>query len=658
MRQHRMHAEGSFARKRICITNNISFRHLLVRYGVKRTDFVLDKRLTGSKRIRKERSRMIDPIFILLFWFSFLPLSEGFPTTLQSEALCFSKACYTVHLGKTSFTKAQKACGDNGGDLVTVKNKEEADHLHNLLLKLPNSLDDGPLKLWIGLQLKKSCYVGHKMLKGFSWVSGDQDTEESQFSNWMHEPRSTCTSNRCVSMTLHRTSPDNLKWSDGTCTSPSDGYLCKFLFTGMCRRVVLAGPGVVEYITPFDLKSSSLALVPYGSIAMVSCEHLRELPAPSLLCREGVDGVFDWYHTGQSSSGPMCASPALGCKYNNGGCEQDCIQDPEGGSIHCDCKGGYMLASDLFSCVLSSKCQPSPCQYNCINHLHSFECSCPLGFMLAENQLNCTDVDECIKTPCNQSCTNTMGSFQCSCRMGFKVQDTQCIDLDECIGSPCSQGCLNTHGSYHCSCNEGYVKGSDGFSCLDVDECSSAPCEEFCHNTIGSYTCSCPNGFLLSSDGISCGPDLPYQNTFNNGITQGLKPKDGTTISNIYGDNTYHPTQSSVSTDYLADSSAVGKLKENNVQLMPTTPMAPETDNSPGSVDHIKSDTTNGQRMLLLVCTLCACSVMVLLAAAAGILYYRRRNSDNENDKPPSAADKYCWVPDESENRAINNDNR
>ncbi|KAM8947496.1 complement component C1q receptor [Pelodytes ibericus] len=599
---------------------------------------------------------MLLPEFTFLFVVSLVPLWHETLADQQSEALCTDKVCYSVHLGENNFLDAKQKCVHNGGDLVTIKSREEAEHLVNLVLQLSTTfLDRSALKLWIGLQLKNKCYVPHKLLKGFSWVTGDEETEESQFSNWMNEPKSTCTQSRCVAMNFDLTSspslPGNYKWTDGKCTVATDGYLCKFHFKGMCKGLVLGGLGSVEYNTPFGLMTSSLTLVPHGSMAVVICE--QNIQNGLLVCKEE-ENVFTW----GSSTGPLCATPKLGCTYNNGGCEQECIKT-QTGSISCSCKEGYVLASDLVSCLLVQSCQSNPCQHTCTNYLQGFECTCFEGFILAEDKLNCVDVDECLQKPCEHLCSNNVGSFQCSCNEGFIRQGKDCVDQDECIDSPCPQGCLNSQGSYYCSCNEGYEKGSDG-SCLDVDECINSPCAEKCQNTPGSYVCYCPEGFVLSPDGISCNPDIQNQDTPTN--DQELKPKDREIIGIIHRDNTHHPTISPSSPDSMTEVLGTGNPVGGRVHIMLTTPMAAEDDSTSSneSVDQVQSGHSDGKNTVLLVSTVCSCGVLLLLAVVAGIMCYRRRNSNKveEDYKPPTATDNYCWVPDQSGNSSANNDYR
>ncbi|XP_053315913.1 complement component C1q receptor-like [Spea bombifrons] len=584
-----------------------------------------------------------------------LPLLDGILADGHIEALCFDKACYTVDLGSNTFAEAREKCTNNGGDLVTIKSKEEFEQVKRLVLKLPD-LADQTLKLWIGLQLKQ-CYIRHKLLKGFHWVTGDQDTEESQFSNWMQEPRSTCAQNRCVTMNLDAASHNNYKWLDGKCTSPANGYICKFHFKGMCKEVALAGPGIVSYNTPFYFMTTSLNLVPHASLAEVNCEQNDGKLPDFLICKERMENIFQWAYTGVNGSvvGPLCGSTELGCKHSNGGCEQECIEDPDTRSVRCGCKDGYVLSSDLVSCVLPQHCEPNPCQHSCTNLQHGFQCTCSPGFVLAENQLNCTDVDECRQNPCDQVCINTLGSFQCNCQEGFIVKGTDCIDIDECIDSTCTQGCLNTHGSYYCSCKEGYELGNDGFSCLDKDECINSPCAEKCLNTIGSYICFCSEGYLLSSDGISCNPDMQNENTHAN-----VNPTGNQTISSIHGDDTYNPTIIPSYPNSVIDQSYTTMPEGSGVYLKPTPSMSPDAGSSLGneSVYHIQGGGSDSQKTLIIVSTLCACGVLLLLAVVVGIVCYRRRNTEKEEEyKPANAADNYCWVPEQS-NRDVKNDYR
>ncbi|XP_069810667.1 complement component C1q receptor-like [Dendropsophus ebraccatus] len=344
---------------------------------------------------------MVNPIVGFIFCVYFLPISYGISEKRNHEGICFNNACYTVHLNKKTFTEAHKECTDRRGNLLTIRNEEEAGHVHSFLWKFTNTTQvTQPLKLWIGLQLKaKSCVDKTQALKGFSWIMDPQVANEDQFSNWLAEPRKTCIKENCVSMKLDMGSSDNYKWTDESCSSQADGYVCKFNFQGMCQRVALAGPGYVEYETPFRFKSSSLDLLPYGSSASVSCGRDRE-PTEILYCLTA--NGYQWVNpdSGEIANGPFCALEELSCKYNNGGCEHDCVEYPQNKSLSCRCRDGYVLAPDLKSCVYPDHCQSNPCEQKCINHIYGFECSCSSGFALAEDKVNCNAMEECLEGEC------------------------------------------------------------------------------------------------------------------------------------------------------------------------------------------------------------------------------------------------------------------
>ncbi|CAJ0936837.1 unnamed protein product [Ranitomeya imitator] len=408
---------------------------------------------------------MVTPILRLVFCACLLSMYSGISERDVNEAICSIDACYTVHLSNETFIDARKDCAKQKGDLVTIENEEEAEHVYSLLWKFTNTTPiTHPLKLWIGLQLKlKSCVKRYQALRGFSWITDTHYAKEGNFSNWLTEPMGTCVREKCVSMKFQMDSPDNYKWTDEPCSLQADGYICKFkgnlspefggtgfgsygqsfLYTpaqgkialrrrvlwrtenelqsniaasmqpagkervnqtpensahmtqnqsrqiqGMCQPVVLAGPGYVEYDTPFSIKSSSLDLVPPGSLASVSCGHIGKHTSPSIACWKS-----DETHE-------------LGCKYNNGGCEHECVEYPQNKSISCRCSNGYMLAPDSVSCIYADHCQSNPCEQGCINHQNGFTCLCSSGFALAENHINCNDIKGCLHGECDPSVIN------------------------------------------------------------------------------------------------------------------------------------------------------------------------------------------------------------------------------------------------------------
>nr|8A59_A Chain A, Complement component C1q receptor [Homo sapiens] len=239
----------------------------------------------------------------------------GHMTGADTEAVvCVGTACYTAHSGKLSAAEAQNHCNQNGGNLATVKSKEEAQHVQRVLAQLLRreaALTARMSKFWIGLQREKGkCLDPSLPLKGFSWVGGGEDTP---YSNWHKELRNSCISKRCVSLLLDLSQPllpSRLpKWSEGPCGSPGspgsniEGFVCKFSFKGMCRPLALGGPGQVTYTTPFQTTSSSLEAVPFASAANVACGEgdKDETQSHYFLCKEKAPDVFDW-----GSSGPLC----------------------------------------------------------------------------------------------------------------------------------------------------------------------------------------------------------------------------------------------------------------------------------------------------------------------------------------------------------------
>ncbi|XP_029449328.1 complement component C1q receptor [Rhinatrema bivittatum] len=573
------------------------------------------------------------------------------------EGLCSQRACYTLHLDAMGFPEAQGKCRSNGGNLATVKSQEEAFHLQSLLRKFfAGKPGLSSLRFWIGLELKRrQCYQKHVALRGFSWASArEQRDEESDFSDWAQEPLSTCTIHRCVAMNFLTSSHTNFKWSDGRCSTPVEGYFCKFSFQGMCHKVALAGPGVVTYTTPFGLQSASLNLVPFGSMATVSCETPGDTGGQFLFCNLKEDGGFDWSNRGSS---PFCASPKYGCNYNNGGCEQVCTEDHSKDTFHCDCQEGYELGGDRVSCALRDHCKPNPCSHGCVSHLEGFECKCPVGYALGDSQLECGDVDECLDSPCDQMCTNSPGSFTCICLQGFQAVGRECQDMDECERKPCAHNCHNTPGSFICSCREGYAKGSDATSCVDVDECKRKPCADLCHNTDGSYKCFCEQGFVLASNGISCSAIQSLQ-TVASQEEKSVTPKpsaqgmleaqtENKSVPNI-ADSDPESTRSQPPGSTRSASQPAASMGAGTQGLLSTLlPDVVSRSHSTGSGDPVMKGGASAEKnkfLFYIVGTVAA--ILLLLALALSLLICQRRKSKTETNQPRSAADNYCWVPD------------
>ncbi|CAM2110873.1 unnamed protein product [Caretta caretta] len=576
----------------------------------------------------------------------------------EAEALCAQTACYTIHWGKHNWADAQENCKRNGGNLVTMKSQEEALHVQDLLAKLPRreAGPEGQARLWIGLHREKGkCYQQHQLLKGFSWASGG---EETNYTGWLREPRETCTSRRCVSLPWNSTAPSSpgLGWADGPCSGSSarvQGYLCKFSFQGMCRQLSLAGPGSVTYTTPFGLNNASLAAVPFGSLAAVSCEG--QAPGPFLVCTAQEGGVFAW-----NSPGPLCASPRHGCAYSNGGCQHQCLE-LAGGSFRCACRAGYRLGGDLLSCSPVDYCSARPCQGLCLGRPGGFECRCPAGYALAGDGVSCGDVDECLEEPCQGGCLNTAGGFACTCPPGYEPAGPggrQCRDLDECAqGAPCAQLCANTPGSFLCACRPGYQRGPDGASCRDVDECLGEPCQERCVNQPGSYQCLCPPGWALAPNGVSCLSGSSPTTAGSAAPSLSLRPpgEEEPTAGGGQPPDTHPATESPAPRSDPTTRAQPGGAEPSTLQPAAVSRaagvgepmMKPDADQA-----------TDGPKLLLYYILGSVVVILLLMAFALGLLIYRKRKAKKEKKKARSATDNYCWVLEQAEKKAVDNDYR
>ncbi|XP_061700592.1 complement component C1q receptor-like [Syngnathoides biaculeatus] len=428
--------------------------------------------------------------------FQLLLLITGFGgfNGVRDETMCTLNACYTVYMEKVSFDKANQRCFHNGGYLMTLRNKEEEEILHSLLLLIQKNNSQ---QFWIGLKLHRGdCVLADKPLRGFKWVSGEAD---SQYSNWNKDPVDTCTE-RCVRVSYNSPDEDQLTWTAGACKGPLFS-VCKFYFKGMCSALHLLGSGYISYMAPFseDPLESEMKSLPLGTYAKVSCTDQQEHFSVCIQKNE----IYQW-----TVPGPFCQPENVKCAQNNGGCEHICQQDSD--QVKCICNQGYDLEDNGLSCKIQDVCTSDTCEYECIVGELEHICICPIGFELDANLHNCSDIDECQESDACSThfCINTAGSYMCACREGFRMNQGNCHDLDECVHSKCSQSCLNTIGSFSCCCEKGFTLSEDGYSCEDINECATVRCPLKCINTEGSFICGCPEGFHVHSTGTKCTPDV------------------------------------------------------------------------------------------------------------------------------------------------------
>lgn len=458
-----------------------------------------------------------------------------------SEFVCLDTDCYSISWEKKKFTKAKTVCEARNGQLMTVRNSVQADVISMFLLK-----GEKEVRVWIGLEqpFKNRCTDVFKPLRGFTWVSGDSDTD---YTNWRGPGEKKCGA-QCV--TVHKDGT----WGETDCDSKADGYLCELNYKDLCNQLNLIPDLNITYShTSLGLGRSGGYVFPLGTHAHISTIQ------DSLQCTRDGDGPMQWRRL---TPGPW------DCSIENGGCEIDCVV--EDGTPKCTCPPETQLKEDNRTCA--KPCDPNPCSQLCspISESPGFMCMCPEGYNLLDDGRTCIDIDDCAVNPniCDHHCTNTIGSFVCGCKPGMDLVTTpdcdnadgcpsECVDINECEGPTalCEQDCENFEGGYRCFCFEGFVVDEqnpnkckrfcntssckaecdindmnkcecpDGYIvdqdddentiCTDVDECENNPCDDGCTNLFGSYECTCPEGYIVH--GAECkseeGSGLPETTT-------------------------------------------------------------------------------------------------------------------------------------------------
>ncbi|CAH2255290.1 thrombomodulin [Pelobates cultripes] len=446
------------------------------------------------------------------------------PSEQQSpDFVCINKSCYVISWNSKKYQGANKLCKKQNGQLMEVRSSVEAEVINILMEKAERESS----RVWIGLELppRLQCTDLSKPLRGFTWTTGDSNTD---YTKWKDNERK-C-GPRCVSVN------ENQTWEESNCEDKTDGFVCVLSFPQSCSPIPPSEWFDVTYETPFGLSDGSSLFLPPGTSAYVS-----NIAFP-LVCNNTGNGTMRW-----TSETPG----AWNCVVENGGCEFICdgMETPV-----CQCETGRLSLKDGRTCT--RPCDSNPCEQQCVQMRESeYQCMCDEGYKLV-NRTRCQDIDDCGAHPdiCDQICINTPGSFLCKCHPGFEMIDGQCEDIDECDMSICEDQCNNTYGSYSCSCSSGYIVddknpnkckqfcgqrscealcdpndglcncpdgyvlddlGAEGKFCVKIDECDSEPCKGMCINNHGSFECICPEGFTLEKD-TSC--------TLNDGPTTEMPP--------------------------------------------------------------------------------------------------------------------------------------
>ncbi|XP_059398388.1 endosialin-like [Carassius carassius] len=422
----------------------------------------------------------------------------------EQNIMCNAEGCYSIHLQRNNFLDSWRSCKDKGGNLATIKGPEEASMIHDLLSSGIRSHSRPKIRLWIGLQRQpRQCSV-KSPLRGFTWITGDQET---QYTNWQHDGLdSACAAHRCVVISYNTAKKrgngkNNFKWVDGSCVVDVEGFLCRYTHHGMCPALQKEGGAPAVYTTPFELTSTVLTHIPIGFVATLPCPD-GDKEDQSVMCMMREDRSVGW-----SKDAPLCTdTPMDWCKQDNGGCEHYCVNSDT--HYYCECSENYVLEKDGKTCKLVDPCYSVNCEFECESTPQGHRCKCPEGYLLSADNQKCVDVDECLQKPCQQECVNAPGTFECRCNEGFLPSEFgECVDVDECMEKKCVHICENLPGSYMCHCPDGFSPHKeDPEKCEDIDECKREICEQVCRNYNGGFECLCKEGYMLQEDKYLCRP--------------------------------------------------------------------------------------------------------------------------------------------------------
>lgn len=529
------------------------------------------------------------------------------------EALCTSNTCFTLHMDKKNFEEAQQTCVYNGGNLVTVRDREEEDVVRSVLSRVDWQRRKRTFSLWIGLkQHRGNCGLDNTALRGFKWVSGQQD---SNYSNWEREPVSTCTGERCVRIHYTTSGENQLEWRTSNCRI-SFFYICKFSFKGMCKPLSRFGPGQITYTVPFSQEplQNEMQTFPLGTYADISCSDSTTAYSVCM----SIVGIYQW-----TVPGPFCQTgEPRSCEINNGGCEHLCEQDTD--TIQCTCKAGYRLSEDGLSCSLKNLCTVDTCEHQCVMGPSGYFCTCPDGFRLDADQRNCSDIDECQLQVCSPHlCINTPGSYECSCGIGHQMVDGKCKEIDGCLLLKCDHVCSRSAGTFSCHCNPGFTLSEDGHSCVDVNECNASPCQFKCANTDGSFLCSCPQGFHSADNGLTCSRDYSELTTPLSGGQTEEAPENFTEPLISVAVELQHQSPHT-EFPHLHLGNITQEDQQSNVSLV--------------------TGSTYIANSRVLICVLgSVIPLMLLVAVTLAIAIFRCTRAKKEAKKP-TTSDGYCWV--------------
>uniref|UniRef100_A0A3P9MDG2 C-type lectin domain-containing protein n=1 Tax=Oryzias latipes TaxID=8090 RepID=A0A3P9MDG2_ORYLA len=294
----------------------------------------------------------------LSLWTVFFEASSVLGQDLQErDAICNAAGCYVAHFQRKIFLDSWRTCKQMGGNLATIKRKEDAAAIASLFSTLDLRHSRSRVRVWIGLQRQPRQCTPARPLRGFSWTTGDQDT---QYTNWQNVYSvASCMVPRCVALRYGiNEHADNFKWIDGSCSVPVDGFLCHYSYRGMEGQPVLC-------TLREDGHVGCMCEINNGG-----CEQLCRSSNGHFFCE-----CFEGYE--------------LRCLQSP--CQQICENTL--GSFLCSCRKGFYQLYDG-GCEDIDECLDDPCDHDCENTpgsfiCRSYECYCKEGYELTADQSSC-----------------------------------------------------------------------------------------------------------------------------------------------------------------------------------------------------------------------------------------------------------------------------
>lgn len=131
---------------------------------------------------------------------------------------------YTLNHRKLSFNNAAKKC-PGSSVLTTIATQQEVDEILKLIFKSEPFQNE--FTFWVGLRITSSeCIDRSKPLRGFKWL--ENNSEESEVSQWAEDPEHTCTTDRCAAL-KGQFDGSNVTWGliPLNCHKDKNAFICK-----------------------------------------------------------------------------------------------------------------------------------------------------------------------------------------------------------------------------------------------------------------------------------------------------------------------------------------------------------------------------------------------------------------------------------------------